>query len=68
MTLRFKAIKASLVLAIIFFSMFLVYIPSTSAGIVGLSSYIDVTWPANETEKPSDLLHYFLSRACIRIC
>jgi hypothetical protein len=53
MTKRFKTVKASIVTGIVFISVIVAVLPTTSAGLIfDLQSVLTVSWSANQTQQP----------------
>jgi hypothetical protein len=53
MTKNFRTIKASIVMGILLVSVIIAFTPTTSAGtFIKLSSFVDISWAANETQRP----------------
>lgn len=53
MTKHFRKIKTSFVMMILLASLFIAFLPTASAGpFINLTTYIDVNWSGNETERP----------------
>ncbi len=53
MTKKFKAVKASIVTGLVFISVIVAALPTTSAGLIfDLQSVLTVSWRTNQTEQP----------------